>query len=129
MFCTANMINITVSEGYAYDLLAISQIKSDKNPKDSNASKNFDLLSKEICRQVGAELHFKILKSKEYERLYSVNEEIYLKIDQLKALGERYGDAIFIDSKNYERWVAKSNLQKIWFNQSVTEQKFGYKNE
>lgn len=120
------MIKITHDYGYAYDLLAIAQIKKDKNSSNEKATINFQKLSKEIEVQVGTELHFKILKSKEYQYVYSVNEEIYLKIDQLKSFGEKHGDAIFIDSKNFERWVAKSNLQKIWFDQSITEQKFGY---
>lgn len=123
------MIKISHDYGYAYDLLAISQIKMDKNPNNSKACENFNSLSKEIEDQVGVDLHYKILKSKEYQRVYFVNEEIYLKIDYLKLYGEKLGDAIFIDSKNYERWAAKSDLQKIWFNQSVKEQKFGYKNE
>lgn len=123
------MIKISHDYGYVYDLLAITQIKRDKNPNNSRASENFNALSEEIKNQVGDELHSKILKSKEYQIVYSVNEEIYLKLEQLKTHGEKPGDAIFVDSKNYERWVVKCNLQKIWFDKDVKEQKFGYKNE
>lgn len=114
---------------FVYDFLSISQVKFEKNKNDENACKTFQVLNEDIASQIGYEQHDKIIDSEEYLNLLKINKEIYEKIDQLKSIGEKAGDAIYIDIKNYQRWIAKNNLQKVWFNQQLTEQKFGYKNE
>ncbi len=114
---------------FAYDLLSIAQVKFFKNKSNLNAEKNFLCLNKEIALQVKEDLHNKIVNSIEYNNLYNVNEDIYNKVDKIKNHGEAAGDALYIDTQNYNRWLLKQELQNKWFNISLSEQKFGYKNE
>jgi hypothetical protein len=114
---------------FAYDLLSIAHVKFFKNKNNTKAEENFLFLNKEIALQVTENLHNKIINSVEYHNLYSINEEIYNKIDKIKKDGELLGDALYIDNQNYNRWLKKQELQNKWFNIKLSEQKFGYKNE
>jgi hypothetical protein len=114
---------------FVYDFLSVYQIKFEKNKNDENACKNFQILNDDIASQVGYKKHDQIVDSEEYIYLLKINREIYEKIDNIKANGEELGDAIYIDNKNYQRWIAKNKLQQVWFKTQLTEQKFGYKNE
>lgn len=120
------MIHLTHSEAFAYDLLSIADIKYVKT-KAETAWSNFATLRDEIVAQIGDEKHRNVVDSPEYEQLYRVNHEMYVRIDELKARGEQFGDARYIDDRVYQRYLAKQALQKAHFpEQPLTEQKFGY---
>ncbi len=123
------MIKISLDESYAYDMLAIAGIKSDKNMNRRNkqADENYSRLCDEIEDQVGHGKHLGVICSKEFGHLSTVNEEMYNRIDEMKARGEQLGDATYIDSRVFARYQAKKALQDKWFPDSpLTEQKFGY---
>lgn len=119
-------ITLEHDASFVYDMLAIATIKAVHNPLDLNAGLNIARLVGEIEPQVGKEKHFEVIGSPEYAELYRVNEEMYVRIDELKKRGEQLGDAKYIDDRVYLRWLAKKNLQERLFGAGVVEQKFGY---
>lgn len=121
-------VTLSHDAAFVYDMLAIASIKASHNPGNDNAMANVAKLLEELIVQVGSDKHFQVFGSDEYRDLYRVNEEMYVRIDELKARGELPGDAKYIDDRVYQRWFAKKNLQEKWFGESVTEQKFGYAN-
>lgn len=124
------MINLKLSEGFVYDLLAIAEVKYQKNPSNSAAASNLRKLNSEIVEQVGIKTHTEINASKEYEEMLTVNELIYDKLDNMKRFGERNGDALEVDGLVYRRFLAKQALQNKFFpNNDLGEQKFGYVKE
>ena len=121
------MITLRHNEAFAYDLLAIAQIKALRNPDNEEACLICLNLAFEIERQVGREKHEMIIVSREYLNLYRVNDEIYVRVDEAKVRGEQVGDHRYIDDRVYQRWLAKRALQKQWFPEELlTEQKMGY---
>jgi hypothetical protein len=105
-----SVINIPVDEGYAYDVLAIAEVKIIKNI--TNATENFLSLNDSIERQVGKSLHFKIVNSDEYQALLYSNAETFNAVEKA-----RYGE---ISAKE----VGKINLQNKFFpNSKVLEKK------
>ena len=104
------MINILVDEGYAYDFLAILDVKNTKNLK--NAYDNWRLCQNVLEYQVGKELHQKILSSQEYKNLYTVNEETFDAVEKA-----RYGTitAKEVDNLNMKRYYCKLDLQNKFF--------------
>ena len=93
------MITLSVSEAFAYDMLAIASIKVVKNPMNLAAADNVTQLIREIGEQVGWDKQWCVLASREYLDLYNVNHEMYVRIDELKQRGEQPGDAVYIDSR------------------------------
>ena len=121
------MINLIVDEAFAYDMWAITQIKALRNPKNLQANANQVQLAKEIREQVGDDKHYEVRTSREYLDLYRVNDEIYVRVDEVKIRGEQVGDHKFVDDRVYQRWLAKRALQEKWFPESkLVEQKMGY---
>ncbi len=121
------IIYLSHSASFAYDLLAIAAIKARRNPDDNAAKGNLMMLEDEIQRQVGILHHEQVCASEEYRELYRVNDEIYVRIDEIKARGEQLGDARYVDDRVYQRYVAKRGLQEKWFaGTALSEQKFGY---
>jgi hypothetical protein len=113
------MINIPVDEGYAYDVLAIAEVKIIKNI--ANATENFLSLNDSIERQVGKSLHFKIVNSDEYQALLYSNAETFNAVEKA-----RYGEisAKEVDNLNLKRYNCKVNLQNKFFpNSKVLEKK------
>lgn len=121
------MISLPLSEAFCYDMLAIASIKASFNPHNQQAATNMDALAIDIARQVGYDRHNAVVASPEYRSLLRVNREMYMRIDELKARGEQIGDAVYIDDRVYQRFLAKQALQKRWFpEEPLTEQKMGY---
>ena len=121
------MITLTHSEAFAYDLLSIAYVKLFHNSGDERAYKNVMDLSAEIECQVGGAPHEAILASDSYDRLYRVNDEMYVRINEIKQRKVTPEDATYIDDRVYQRFLAKKALQEKWFPDApLTEQKFGY---
>jgi hypothetical protein len=122
------MISLTLSEAFGYDLFAIASIKACHNPANDAAQSAAESLSAELARQVGRDLHYSVLGSAEFKRLREVNDEMYVRIDELKERAATGEDALYIDNRVYQRYLAKQALQQRWFpDQPMTEVKYGYK--
>lgn len=112
------MITIQVDEGYAYDFLAILDVKRQK--KIQNSEKNFKISYDHIEHQIGKELHDSIYNSDEYLKLVTVNKETFDAVEKA-----RYGSisAKEVDELNMKRYYSKVALQKKFFSSEVLEQK------
>lgn len=114
------MLKISVDYGYAFDMLAILEVKNlFLNKKNDNYLK----LHNEIESQIGLEKMQTILNSKEYQDLVTTNKKVFDLVDKAQ---KDDGLAKQVDSANYERYTSKVNLQKIFFDTEVTEIKIGY---
>lgn len=122
------MIKISVDEAYAYDMLAILEIKYKKMNLSLESLNNHYELQETLRKEVGAQRHSEIVLSKEFQRLYDANLKIFERIDEIKEREIHSSDATYIDNMNYERYLAKKTLQEKFFpTQKLTEQKIGYK--
>lgn len=112
------MININVDEAYAYDFLAILDVKRQKNIKDAEAA--FRECCFHIERQIGYVLHRNIIESNEYKNLLQANIETFEGVEKA-----RYGiiSAKELDNCNMQRYNFKKQLQKKFFSSDVSEQK------
>lgn len=126
------MIRISVDEGYAFDMLAIAEVKTKKlNLEDKRYGPVFAHFCK-ILFDIGHELsdtHIlaKIIASPEYQELKRVNSDLFDLIDKLKKEnGEECYDKR-VDMLNYSRFLLKKKLQERFFPETqVSEQKIGY---
>ncbi len=125
----ANLVKVSVDEGYGYDMLSIMAVKRVKvQSRDSDL--NFDRLSRELERQVGMEMHGRVLDSHEYKQLLAVNTTIFDHIDEIKLPGRvpLPADGIKTDELNHQRYQLKKAIQSRFFPAAkLSEQKFGYK--
>lgn len=112
------MININVDEAYAYDFLAILDVKRRKKLKD--AEKAFQECCFYIQCQIGHQLHNSIMNSDEYKNLLVANLETFEGVEKA-----RYGiiSAKELDNCNMQRYNFKKQLQKKFFSSDVSEQK------
>lgn len=120
------MIKISVSEGAAFDILSIFEIKKAQAisvDKKENIVKQIEELMIEINSQLGYDLAKRIYHSTEYNALYSVNMRLFELIDLSK---KTKMDAETLDSANYQRFLAKEVLQKSFFGGGLNEIKIGY---
>lgn len=114
------MLKISVDYGYAFDMLAILEVKNSfLNKKNDNYIKLYN----EIETQIGSEKINTILKSKQYQNLIITNKKVFDLVDKAQ---KDNGLAKQVDSANYERYTSKVNLQKVFFNAEITEIKIGY---
>lgn len=111
------MINLLVDECYAFDYLAILEVKKDKNINN--------LYNWERCKnQIRSELldsFDTIITSQEYKNLYIANKKTFEAVDKA-----RYGSisAKEVDMCNGERFIAKNKLQEKFFpNKKISETK------
>lgn len=105
------MINILVDEGYAYDYLAILQVKKSKINSDISHA-NFEICQDKIASQIIFELHDEIINSKEYKSLVEINNKVFDAVNKA-----RYGiiSAKEVDDLNMKRYYAKTSLQQRFF--------------
>lgn len=116
------MIKLSTSEGSAFDILSILQVKAKKLPNAKNVSNYFDCLD-EIKAQVGGQLFFQVLNSQEYKDLFKSNWSCFEAVDAVK------DDSIpgsAIDVLNHNRFLLKQKIQVKFFGGEITEQKIGY---
>lgn len=123
------MIKISVDEAYAFDMLAILDVKLSFAQEDEAKLKlkhSFSLLEEEIKKKVGVYLYNKIINSEEFNDLINANLQIFVAIDMLNNnLGEV--EASYVNDLNYQRYKVKSKLQSNFFPQiNQTELKQGY---
>lgn len=116
------MIKISVDEGYALDMLAISLVKSRKKPSEQSYQNYFDLAN-EIKDQITLEKFSDVIDSNEFDGLVETNEKIFEAVDMAKT-DEIPASAV--DYLNYKRYLAKKKIQEKFFNGELKEQKIGY---
>lgn len=114
------MINIIVDEGYAFDLLSILKIKSDFYPDKNLDTYNnlFDL----IKSQIGIEKFNTIIESNFYLELLIENQKMWNIINEINN-GLKI-DGVEINTINSSRYEKKRNLQKHFFDNELTENKY-----
>lgn len=116
------MINLSTSEGNAFDILSILQVKAKRFPTEKNVLNYFDCLD-EIKSQICGQLFFRILNSQEYKDLYECNASCFEAVDAVK------DDSIpgsVVDKLNHQRYLLKEQIQKVFFGGYLQEQKIGY---
>ena len=116
------MIKVSVDYGYAFDMLSILEVKKENNSNNINLE-NYERLYNEIKDQINTKLFYKIIQSLEYLNLKNINKKVFDLVDIVK---NDNGLAKEVDKANYQRYVAKTNLQKIYFEINPTEIKIGY---
>lgn len=112
-------VNLCVDLAYAFDFLSILQVKADEI-KDDISFNNFKYQKDYIAKQVKPLLFKKIIDSKEYKDLYSVNKNLW---DSINLIKTKKISAKYIDDLNYQRWIIKNKLQKRFFKTKTSEQK------
>jgi hypothetical protein len=116
------MINLSTSEGNAFDILSILQVKAKRFPIEKNVLNYFNCLD-EIKSQVGGQLFFVVLNSQEYRELYLTNFDCFDAVDKAKS------DLVLasvVDKLNHQRFLYKTKIQEKFFEGQLTEQKIGY---
>lgn len=116
------MISILVDEAYAFDYLAILEIKYDYSRDDKILEKIVDCKD-HLKKQLGDELFSLIVKSNEYEDLIAANKRTFEWVDKAKTDSCKASD---VDKSNYERCKARNALQERFFANEISEVKFGY---
>lgn len=126
------MIALILSEAYAYDMLSIAYIKSVRTMEGRSTGATpewheYERMSTLIDVQVGRDKHYMVACSFEYKDLLRVNEEMYDRINLMKTRPATGEDAMYIDDRVHQRYLAKKALQARWFPDSpLTETKHGY---
>lgn len=116
------MIKLSLDEAYCLDYLAILLVKTKKNSSPQNVSNYFATLN-EIKEQIGGQKFFVVMNSVEFKKLHKANEEIFDAVDAAKT---DLVPASVVDKLNYQRYLAKQELQKKHFDTEITEKKIGY---
>lgn len=115
------MINIRVSESFAFDFLSIYEVKMHKKPS-VEATANFVECRDFIEEQLGADIFSKIITSDEYHSLYISNAQLFRLVELAK---DDKVKASEVDRGVIDRWEKKKALQDKFFPQSqLNEQKF-----
>lgn len=104
------MLKLIVDEGYAFDYLAIQQIKKDLNDQ---AAENYKRTYDVIKGQIYFDSFVTIVTSDEYNELLRVNKILYDYVDKIRA-GEVV-DGKEVDDCNEMRYRAKQAIQKKFF--------------
>ena len=116
------MIDLQVSEGYAFDYFAIMQVKAQKTESEINI-RNYHLCFNNLRAEVGPKLFDLIVSSQEYKDLVNVNAKTFDAVDKAKT---DEIPASLVDRLNYERYLKKCALQEKFFDSKMDEQKIGY---
>jgi hypothetical protein len=108
------MLSLIVDEGYAYDYLAILMIKK-------NHESLYRFTSNYLEAQVGKELHWEIITSKEFQDLVEANQKTFDAVEKAKM---NQMTAQQVNNCNVGRYVSKTALHKKYFpEKKITEVK------
>lgn len=112
------MLKIEVDEAYAFDMLAILELKL---PRSGADAANYVAFLACIESQVGVEKTREILHSQEYAKLLGANGTVFNMIERIGA-GQQL-DALEVHRANMERFHGKKALQEAFFGGSLAERK------
>lgn len=106
------MIKIKVDEGYAFDYLAILEVKKNNYPEQTEPWLN---CSAYLSSQFSKDFWEDLISSKEYEDMVKVNQKTFDAVDKA-----RYGKitAKEVDDCNMERYNAKQRFRNKFFPES-----------
>ena len=114
------MIKISLDEAYAFDMLAILEVKI-SNLSGEKLAKTLEKMSdmiEEFVEQIGRDKYNQIIYSVEYEKMIKANHKVFELIDKSKFDD---GLAKVTDDANFERHIAKVAFQKRFFDSDLTE--------
>ena len=117
------MITLIVDESYAFDYMAILEVKYKMDPDNKDKQANLTACKAHIREQVGIDLYNIIVHSDEYRECFNANKETFLAVDDAKKDKVK---ASYVDKCNYRRFQAKNKLQEKFFSDKITEIKIGY---
>jgi hypothetical protein len=105
------MLNVSLDEGYVFDMIAILEIKSKifTGQKLHKTIESMNCMCQEVMSQIGKDNFNKILASDEYQKLYLANKKVFGLIDLAKT---SEGLSKETDYANYDRYLNKISLQK-----------------
>ena len=107
------MVSLIVDEGYAYDYLAILLVKKNEDA--------YSFTSNYLEAQVGKDIHYQILLSKEFNNLLQANISTFNAVEMAKT---NQMTAKEVQECNFERFKAKTELHKKYFpEKKITEVK------
>lgn len=116
------MIHLLVDEAYAFDYLAILDVKNTLYPSMEKKEAYNECLN-HLMAQVN---NFnQIVSSQEYQELFDINKITFFLIDEMRCGNEI--TAKQIDDANIERFNKKKKLQDKFFNSKLREEKILYK--
>lgn len=106
------MIDLLVDEGYAFDYLAILEVKKNNNPEQSEVWMS---CSAYLSSQFPQETWRNLISSKEYSKMVEVNQKTFNAVDKA-----RYGEitAKEVDICNMQRFEAKQAFRNKFFPKS-----------
>ena len=114
------MINLLVDEAYAFDYLSILDVKKTKSDNSNDAwMKCYSYLQ----NQFDSEKWLSMIESKEYQNMIEANLLTFDAVDKAK---NNEVTAKYVDYCNFQRYLAKQNFQKKFFNTVLEENKIGY---
>jgi hypothetical protein len=110
------MITIDVDYGYAFDYLAILEVKNRKM-HSAESQENFNKCYKHLRDQIDQEKWDEVIRSKQYSDMIDANAKTFEAVEQA-----RYGNttAKHVDDCNMERFHCKKNLQKKFFPDAIS---------
>lgn len=116
------MLKISLDEAYVFDMLAVFDVKIKKltGEKLLLTLEKYADMANEVIEQIGVDKYNEIILSPEFKRMIDANMRVFELIDESK---NDTGLAKTTDDANYDRHVAKMDLQKQFFNSSLTEVK------
>jgi len=112
------MVNLLVDEAYAFDFLAILEIKKDNTLGDFI---NYENCLNSIREQIGFEKFYEVIKSQHYLNLVETNQLVYDYIEQIRN-GVQI-DGKVVDDANMLRYYHKRALQSEVFLSALAEKK------
>lgn len=116
------MIKIGLDEAYVFDMLSVFDVKI-KKLDDEKLAKTIEKMSdmiEEVVNQIGNDKYQLIIQSNEYKEMVLANQRVFELIDESKLDS---GLAKKTDDANYQRHIAKMNLQNTFFDNELTEVK------
>lgn len=113
------MINLPVSEAYAFDYLSILMVKT--FVPLPGAADEFGRCRDELAKQLGREMVWTVLRSWEYSELQKANRDVW---NMVAKAAKDECKASEVDTANQRRFKAKKALQeRFWPAEALTEQK------
>jgi len=114
------MIKITVDEAYAFDYYSILELKYNNG---YILKEYLEQTIQDLHNAIGIRLTNIVLESIEYQKLKNANLLTFEAVDKAKTDEVA---ASYVDKCNYQRMIAKKNLQAKFFNTKLSETKIGY---
>ncbi len=116
------MLKVSLDEAYVFDMLSVFDVKIKKLTGDKllMTLEKYSDMAQEVIEQIGTDKYNEIILSDEFMNMIDANKKVFELIDESK---NDVGLAKITDDANYDRHIAKMNLQKKFFETELTEVK------